>query len=115
VRHGFSGAGRRVLGHLRGAQLRQGSTDQAEAVTINRARVARAMGVPPEALVGVHQIHSADVVTVEGPRPAPRADAMVTRVPGLALSILTADCQPALFATRRPGSSARPMRAGRGP
>ena len=29
-----------------------------------------------------------------------RADAMVTNVPGVALSILTADCQPVLFADR---------------
>jgi hypothetical protein len=44
------------------------------------------------------------VVTVETPLPSrPRADAMVTRVPGLALSILTADCQPALFADRDAG------------
>jgi YfiH family protein len=85
VRHGFFGRGGGASsGIFAGLNCGQGSTDQAEAVTINRARVARAMGVPPEALVGVHQIHS--------------ADAMVTSVPGLALSILTADCQPALFA-----------------
>lgn len=100
VRHGFFGRGGGASsGIFAGLNCGQGSTDQAEAVTINRARVARAMGVPPEALVGVHQIHSADVVTVEEPFAArPRADAMVTSVPGLALSILTADCQPALFA-----------------
>jgi YfiH family protein len=63
------------------------------------------MGVTPEALMGVHQVHSADVVTVEGPStgPKPRADAMVTRVSGLALSILTADCQPVLFADLEAG------------
>ena len=102
LRHGFFGReGGASSGIFAGLNCGQGSTDQAEAVTINRARVAEAMGVTPDALVGVHQVHSADVVTVEGPHPTrPRADAMVTRVPGLALSVLTADCQPALFADR---------------
>jgi YfiH family protein len=67
----------------------------------NRARMAAALGVPPAGLVSVHQIHSPDVVTVEAPWPPdarPKADGMATRVPGLALAILTADCGPVLFA-----------------
>jgi hypothetical protein len=106
LRHGFFGReGGASSGIFQGLNCGQGSTDQAEAVTINRARVAQTMGVAPEALVGVHQVHSAEVVTVEGPlaSPRPRADAMVTRVPGIALSILTADCQPALFADGEAG------------
>ena len=105
LRHGFFGRGGGASsGIFAGLNCGQGSTDQAEAVTINRARVAEAMGVAPAALLGVHQIHSADVVTVEGPgQGRPRADAMVTAVPGLALSILTADCQPVLFADREAG------------
>lgn len=105
VRHGFFGRkGGASSGIFAGLNCGQGSTDQAEAVTINRSRVAGAMGLPPEALVGVHQVHSPDVVTVEGPlMTRPRADAMVTKVPDLALSILTADCQPALFADREAG------------
>ncbi len=51
------------------------------------------------ALIGVHQVHSADVVTVTGPMATSiRADALVTATPGLALTVLTADCQPVLFA-----------------
>ncbi len=100
LRHGFFGRGGGASsGIFAGLNCGQGSTDQAEAVTINRGRVAEFLDLPAGALVGVHQIHSADVVTVEAPLPArPRADALVTRVPGLALSILTADCQPVLFA-----------------
>ena len=76
-----------------------GSSDQSEIVQINRARVAEAMGVAPDHLITVHQVHSADVVTVTGPMGTrPRADAMVTDVPGVALAVLTADCQPVLFA-----------------
>jgi YfiH family protein len=81
-----------------------GSTDQTEIVTINRNRVAEAMGVPATHLVGVHQIHSADVVTVTDPSAdRPKADAMVTNIPGIALSVLSADCQPVLFADLQAG------------
>jgi len=56
------------------------------------------MHVTPDALVGVHQFHSAEVVHMTEPTlDRPKADAMVTNTPGLALSILTADCQPVLF------------------
>ena len=65
---------------------------------INRQRVADAMEIETDALLGVHQVHSATVVTVEkAGTPRTRADALVTSTPGLALSILTADCQPVLF------------------
>jgi YfiH family protein len=48
----------------------------------------------------VYQVHSPDAVVVEGPwRGArPKADAMVTSMPGLALGITTADCGPVLLA-----------------
>ncbi|GAB4539715.1 MAG: peptidoglycan editing factor PgeF [Ruegeria sp.] len=76
-----------------------GSSDQSEAVALNRRRVAEAMEVAPEALIGVHQVHSPAVVTIDGPIQGdkPKADAIVTATPGLALTILTADCQPVLF------------------
>src|SRR3546814_16013493 len=57
-------------------------------------------------LVTVHQVHSADTVTVTAPIPEdarPSADAMVTDRPGLLLGILTADCVPVLFADREAG------------
>lgn len=107
-RHGFFGrAGGASSGVFAGLNCGQGSSDQAEAVAINRARVAEAMEVAPAALVGVHQMHSADVVTLTGPpepdAPHPKADGMVTATPGLALAILTADCQPVLFADAQAG------------
>lgn len=48
----------------------------------------------------VNQVHSADVAVVDAPFDGalPRADAMVTSTPGIALAILTADCQPVLLA-----------------
>ncbi len=99
-RHGFfTRRGGASSGVFEGLNCGFGSSDQKDAVATNRARVAKAMDVEPLALVGVHQYHSADVVTVSEPSEArPKADAMVTSTPGLALSILTADCQPVLFA-----------------
>jgi YfiH family protein len=55
-------------------------------------------------LVTVHQTHSAIALPVTGPLDrAVEADAIVTATPGLALGILTADCQPVLFADARAG------------
>lgn len=80
-----------------------GSSDDAAAVAENRARAMAMLDLEPQALVTVHQAHTADVVVVDGPWPGeqPVADAMVTVTPGLALGILTADCAPVLFADRR--------------
>lgn len=105
VRHGFfTRKGGASSGIFAGLNCGSGSSDQAEIVAINRARVAEAMGVAPEALVTVNQVHSPDVVTVIGPLDGrPRADAMVTATPGLALAVLTADCQPVLFADAEAG------------
>jgi YfiH family protein len=72
----------------------------------NRGRAARALGAAPEALVGLTQVHGPDVATVEvawAPGAGPRADAMVTARPGIALGIVTADCAPVLFADAAAG------------
>ncbi len=100
VRHGFfTRHGGASSGVFAGLNCGSGSSDQREIVAINRARVADAMQVAHDHLVGVHQIHSATAVTVDGPlAEKPRADAIVTATPGVALSVLTADCQPVLFA-----------------
>lgn len=105
VRHGFfTRRGGASSGVFAGLNCGTGSSDQHQAVNINRTRVAEAMGVPLEALVGVHQIHSADVATVNGPTmDRPKADALVTNQPDIALSVLSADCQPVLFADPKAG------------
>jgi polyphenol oxidase len=102
-KHGFfTRKGGASSGIFQGLNCGQGSSDQSEVVGINRERVAMHMGVSPDALIGVHQVHSPDVVTVTGPLAGPRrADALVTATPGLAISVLTADCQPVLFADAR--------------
>jgi len=100
VKHGFfTRLGGASSGVFEGLNCGQGSSDQAEIVAINRGRVADAMGVAHDHLQGVHQIHSATAILVDGPLDEkPRADALVTATPGLALSVLSADCQPVLFA-----------------
>ena len=105
VRHGFfTRRGGASSGVFSGLNCGHGSSDQREIVTINRERVAQALDVPSSHLVSLHQVHSADVVVLdEPPQEKPRADAMVTAVPGLALGILTADCQPVLFADTEAG------------
>lgn len=105
LKHGFfTRRGGASSGVFRGLNCGTGSSDQSEAVAINRARVAEALALKPPALMAVYQAHTADVLTVDGPvNGAPRADAMVTNRPGLALTILTADCQPVLFADAQAG------------
>jgi polyphenol oxidase len=99
ARHGFfTRKGGASSGIFSGLNCGTGSTDLAEIVAINRARVAEAMDLPAEALVTVHQVHSARALPVTGPMAVrPEADAMVTATPGVLLAVLTADCQPVLF------------------
>jgi len=99
ARHGFfTRKGGASSGIFTGLNCGTGSSDQAEIVAINRARVAEAMGVAPNALVTVHQVHSAKAIPVTGPfTRRPEADAIVAATPGILLAVLTADCQPVLF------------------
>jgi YfiH family protein len=83
-----------------------GSNDAPEKVAENRARMAAALGVAPENFVTPYQIHSPEVVVAETPwthDKRPRADAVVTRKPGLAIGVSTADCGPLLFADAEAG------------
>ncbi|HEX3863856.1 MAG TPA: peptidoglycan editing factor PgeF [Stellaceae bacterium] len=78
-----------------------GSGDARDRVDRNRAIAAARFDLSPERLVTCHQVHGTTVVTVAAPwhRSAnPRADAMVTVTPGIAIGVLAADCAPVLFA-----------------
>lgn len=109
VRHGFfTRKGGASSGLYSGLNCGRGSGDQADIVTVNRARVAEAMGVAHGDLLTVHQVHSPDVVTIDedvdtADLGARHADAIVTARPGLALAVLTADCQPVLLADPQAG------------
>jgi YfiH family protein len=106
IRHGFfTRKGGASSGVFEGLNCGLGSTDQADIVKINRSRAAQALDLGLEALCAANQVHSADVARIDAPQdgPAPKVDALVTDRPGLALVILTADCQPVLFADREAG------------
>lgn len=102
VRHAFfarvGGVSNGIYASLNGGI---GSQDDPAHVGENRRRMEAALGVEAGQLVTAYQTHSADVKVAEHPwtrEQAPRADAIVTRVPGLAVGATTADCGPVLFA-----------------
>lgn len=102
IRHGFfTRRGGVSEGIYAGLNIGAGSDDNPMHVAENKKRVAEAMGVTPDRLLTLYQIHSDRVVTVSGSFPSgekPQGDGLVTATPGLALGILTADCAPVLFA-----------------
>jgi hypothetical protein len=102
IRHGFftrsGGVSHGVYATLNGGV---GSNDSPGNVAENRARMAAALGVTSEHLLTAYQIHSPDVVVADKPwtkEDRPRADAIVTRTPRLAIGVSTADCGPLLLA-----------------
>jgi hypothetical protein len=101
VRHGFFGRTGGVSGGIYATlNCGFGSDDERGDVAENRRRVAGELGLGPDRLRTLYQVHSPDVVHVSAPGDTVerRADAMVTTVPGIALGVLTADCAPILFA-----------------
>ncbi|MFB7173973.1 peptidoglycan editing factor PgeF [Streptomyces sp. NPDC056254] len=76
--------------------------DDPAAVLANRALAARSLGLDPDLVVWMNQVHGRDVAVVDGPWGAdtaiPAVDAVVTARRGLALAVLTADCTPVLLA-----------------
>ena len=102
ARHGFfTKAGGVSAGPYASLNCSLSGGDDRAAVAENRARAARALKAEPARLVGLTQVHGPAVATVHRPWEAgagPRADAMVTAVPGIALGVITADCTPVLFA-----------------
>ena len=81
-----------------------GSGDNKQAVEANRVTAMKNLGLPPAALYTCHQHHSNNVFFIDGRSCntiSPKADALVTITPSIALGILTADCGPVLFADHR--------------
>ncbi|MBO0742512.1 MAG: laccase domain-containing protein, partial [Hyphomicrobiaceae bacterium] len=76
-----------------------GSKDDPAAVEENRVRVTACLRA--NGLITAHQVHSASAIIADAAwrlEERPRADAIVTATPGLAVAVLTADCAPVLFA-----------------
>lgn len=106
IAHGFFGrTGGVSKGIFASLNCGPGSSDARGDVIENRKLVAEALA-PGSALLTLHQIHSGEAVSVSAPwnlGEGPKADAMTTNVPGLALGILTADCAPVLLADAKAG------------
>lgn len=101
ISHGFfSRTGGVSQGLYRGLNVGLGSSDHRPDVMENRSRVSGWFDLGVDRLVTVHQIHSPHVhiATLENRSERPKADALVTNVPGLLIGVLTADCGPVLFA-----------------
>lgn len=100
VRHGFftreGGVSEGIYASL---NCGNGSRDEPAHVAENRGRVSQAMGVAPDQLFTMYQVHSSNVAVVERARSgAPvRVDGVASATPGLALGVLVADCAPVLF------------------
>ena len=107
VAHGFFGRQGGVSDGVYGSlNCGLGSNDDRAKVLENRRRVAHHIGTSADQLLTCHQIHSATAVFVDTPWAAdcqPKADAIVTRTPGLALAALAADCTPVLFSDAEAG------------
>jgi len=106
LKHGFfCRVGGISMGIYAGLNCGLGSDDAADNVLHNRELVAKHLGVTPQTLGGVHQIHSplVHVVTPQTVTHRPQADALVTNQTGLALGVLAADCAPILFADANAG------------
>jgi YfiH family protein len=102
VRHAFftreGGVSRGIYASLNGGL---GSADDQADVAENRRRMAAVLGVAPSHFLTAYQVHSPDVAVAEAPWPPdarPKVDAIVTRMPGVAIGVTAADCGPILFA-----------------
>lgn len=103
IRHGFfTREGGVSDGIYASLNCGAGSSDRAAAVAENRRRVARHLGLDGgERVLTLYQVHGRLAHVADRPlarSELPRADAVVTRTPGLVIGVLTADCAPVLLA-----------------
>ncbi|MGX5717056.1 polyphenol oxidase family protein [Arthrobacter sp. MAHUQ-56] len=74
--------------------------DDPAAVQERRRLVEQSLGVAPQSLRFMDQVHGANVAVMDAASPSPVADAMVSR--GLPLAVMVADCIPVLLAGTAP-------------
>lgn len=106
VAHGFFTRNGGVSeGSYASLNVGRGSDDNPEHVLENRRRVASALGTSEPNLLSLWQCHSRDVLIVSSPLgdERPKADGLVTKTPGLALSAMSADCGPVLLSDPKAG------------
>ncbi|MFP3920962.1 MAG: peptidoglycan editing factor PgeF [Dichotomicrobium sp.] len=107
IRHGFFTREGGVSGGIYATRnCGLGSGDDRAAVLENRARTTADLGVEPDRLITPRQAHTMNVAVAVEPwhvDEPPKADAVVTRSPGLAVGVLAADCAPVLLADAKAG------------
>ena len=103
IRHGFfTRQGGVSRGPFASLNVGLGSGDDPDHVAENRRRAGIALGA--RRLYTPYQVHGTTVVEVtERTTTRARADAVITRRPGLAVGVVTADCAPVLIAAPRAG------------
>jgi purine-nucleoside/S-methyl-5'-thioadenosine phosphorylase / adenosine deaminase len=79
--------------------------DDPRAVEENRKLAAARIGLPPDRIVFMNQVHGGEVAVVDGVSPPwpPAVDGLVTGTAGVALAALVADCVPVLLADPHAG------------
>jgi YfiH family protein len=82
--------------------------DAPQAVADNRQRLVQALGATP---VFLRQVHGTAVAQLAAPAEGLVADACISTTPGLACTVMVADCLPVLF-TDRSGSVVAAAHAG---
>ena len=101
IRHGFFTRQGGVSGGIFASlNCGLGSGDNPEHIRENRTRVAEAIGLDPANLVTPYQVHGTTTLSVTTPWTAderPKADALVTKTPGIAIAVGVADCTPVLL------------------
>jgi len=100
IRHGFFGRqGGVSAGAFSSLNVSETSGDNRTLVGENRRRVAEALEYSARSLVTITQVHSSRVIVISDLEHAygQEGDALVTKLPGICLGILTADCAPVLF------------------
>ena len=92
-RNGFS------KGIYKSLNCGRGSNDLKRDIDKNLSFVAKKMGVKKNKLILMHQTHSNKVVEIKrnNYKKKIKADAMVTKMKGISLGVLTADCVPIIL------------------
>lgn len=93
-------AGGRSVAPYESFNLGAGVGDDPAAVAANRQRLADELGLAPDHVVWMEQVHGRTASIVDGPRGTAleATDAAISTRPGVAVAVLAADCVPILLA-----------------
>ena len=95
----FSRKGGFSKGLYKGLNCGRGSNDEKKKVSKNLNFISKNMQVKPQNLLLMHQTHSNKVVEIKknNLKKKIKSDAIITKISGLGLSVVTADCVPILL------------------